>query len=218
MVSRVVPFLHSSHFLFCGTRRAQHGRRSSTRQAPSSRSAIYGPSDAHDAQLSRLRLRDDVHRRCSALAKAAAAQSDVDVGGGRRLAPYANDGCSRRGCTGSAYHCLRHSVVRVSRPPASRAAPGGQAASLSCCGHRGRLLPTSSPSCRRRSHRSHEASDAAIFTQKVGVEGTPHRLSIRAAPPLAWPPFHAKPTAEPACPTPSFARHPAQVCEFCEYR
>ena len=160
---RVAPFLHSSHFLFRGTRRAQHGRRSSTRQAPSSRSAIYGPSDAHDAELSRLRLRDDVHRWGSALAKAAAAQSDVDVGGGRRLAPYANDGCSRRGCTGSAYHRLRHSVVRVSRPPASRAAPGGQAAApLSCCRRRGRLLPTSSPSCRRQSHCSHEASDAAI--------------------------------------------------------
>ena len=159
-VPGLCPFCILPTFCFAAlVARSTAAVRLSTRQAPSSRSAIYGPSDAHDAQLSRLRLRDDVHRRCSALAKAAAAQSDVDVGGGRRLAPYANDGCSRRGCTGSAYHRLRHSVVRVSRPPASRAAPGGQAAApLSCCRRRGRLLPTSSPSCRRQSSSASTAS------------------------------------------------------------
>ena len=72
-----------------GARRGRHGRRSSTRHAPSSRSATHGPSDAHNARLARRRLRGDVHRRGSALAKAAAAESDVDVGGGRPLAPYA---------------------------------------------------------------------------------------------------------------------------------
>ena len=128
-----------------------------------------GPRDAHDAQLARLPLRGDVHCRVSALAKAAA-ESDVDVGGGGPL--------SRRtrmlvaadaGCTGSAFHRLGTQWLGVSRPPASRAAPGGQAAALlSCCGRRGRRLPTSSPSCRRRSHRPNEASDAAIPHAKSG--------------------------------------------------
>ena len=72
----------------------------------------------------------DVHRRGSALAKAAA-ESDVDVGGGGPLAPYANDGCSRRGCTGSAYYRLRHSVVRgletASEPGGTRWTGGGTA-------------------------------------------------------------------------------------------
>ena len=173
--SRFVPlFAFLPHFLFRGARRAQHGRRSSTRQAPNSQSAIHGPSYAHDAQLARLRLRGDVHCRGSALAKAAA-DSDVDVGGGRPLSRR-----TRMVVAVDAAAPVPPSTafgtqwLRVSRPPASRAAPGGQAAApLSCCGRRGRRLSTSSPSCRRRSHRPNEASDAAIPHAKSGCRRYP---------------------------------------------
>ena len=73
----------------------------------------------------------------------------------------------------SAYHHLRHSVAWSSRPPASRAAPGGTGGTAEL---RGRLMPylrtlttISALASLPRSHRTH----AVESRRKMDIEGAP---------------------------------------------
>jgi len=104
------------------------------------------------------------------------------------------------GCTGSAFHRLRHSVVRgletASEPGGTRWTGGGTAELLRASRSAPVYLEPFLQKTIASPQRGIGRGDTSRKKWVSKVPPTDSRFERRRL--LAWPPFHAKPTAEPA--------------------